>query len=289
MVRSFLEAARERPDDDVPRLVLADWLDENGDDVDRARAEHIRTQCQLARPGLVAPGLEAREKLLEAQYAGDWLGPLRRLAERCQFRRGLVHLSLTGLACYRPDLHELALTETYAWVEQLTFLRLTGGAVPALVRMPLLRGVRALSLDDSRLGSSGLELLLTSPHLAGLRELRLAFCSVQPRGVAALAHATGLPALEALDLSHNHTSGEALGELAQATGLPKLRALSLAFLHLTDEAAVALSSGLLLGQLEALDLEGNGELGDRGLTALVSSPRAARLTSLQLGRTRAGL
>jgi uncharacterized protein (TIGR02996 family) len=35
------------PDDDAPRLVLADWLEENGDDADRARAEFVRVQCEL--------------------------------------------------------------------------------------------------------------------------------------------------------------------------------------------------------------------------------------------------
>ena len=37
-VRAFLDDIREHPDDDTPRLVLADWLDDYGDDADRARA-----------------------------------------------------------------------------------------------------------------------------------------------------------------------------------------------------------------------------------------------------------
>ena len=43
---AFLAAILERPEDDFPRLVYADWLDENGDP---ARAEFIRLQLQLAR------------------------------------------------------------------------------------------------------------------------------------------------------------------------------------------------------------------------------------------------
>ena len=96
-VRVFLDEARDRPDDDVPRLVLADWLDDHGDDTDRARAEHLRIQCRLARPGQTEPGLAARERQLEARHADDWLGPLADDREWA-VEDGAVHL----LQC-RPE------------------------------------------------------------------------------------------------------------------------------------------------------------------------------------------
>src|SRR5436309_12097359 len=43
---AFLRDIIEHPDDDVPRLVYAEWLDEHGDP---ARAEFIRLQCRLDR------------------------------------------------------------------------------------------------------------------------------------------------------------------------------------------------------------------------------------------------
>jgi uncharacterized protein (TIGR02996 family) len=42
----FLQAIIERPDDDAPRLIYADWLDEQGASL---RAEFIRLQCRLAQ------------------------------------------------------------------------------------------------------------------------------------------------------------------------------------------------------------------------------------------------
>src|SRR5262249_47301302 len=47
---AFLSDIIEHPDDDAPRLVYADWLDEHGD-VAQARAEFIRVQIELARLG----------------------------------------------------------------------------------------------------------------------------------------------------------------------------------------------------------------------------------------------
>jgi uncharacterized protein (TIGR02996 family) len=45
--RAILAAIRSRPDDDGPRLALADWLQEHGDE---DWAELIRVQVELARP-----------------------------------------------------------------------------------------------------------------------------------------------------------------------------------------------------------------------------------------------
>ena len=48
-VLAFLRAAREQSDDDTPRLVLADWLEEHGSEADVARAALVRLQCERAR------------------------------------------------------------------------------------------------------------------------------------------------------------------------------------------------------------------------------------------------
>jgi uncharacterized protein (TIGR02996 family) len=45
---AFLADIRARPEDDSPRLIYADWLDDHGEP---ERAEFIRVQCQLARLG----------------------------------------------------------------------------------------------------------------------------------------------------------------------------------------------------------------------------------------------
>jgi uncharacterized protein (TIGR02996 family) len=44
---AFLRDICEHPDDDTPRLIYADWLDERGAPKDRERAEFIRVQCRL--------------------------------------------------------------------------------------------------------------------------------------------------------------------------------------------------------------------------------------------------
>src|SRR5262245_23510597 len=87
---AFLSAILDAPDDDVPRLVFADWLDDNGDS---ARAEFIRAQVRLERLPEYDPErfeLEERSLDLLAEHRAEWLAGLPAWARRARmtFRRG---------------------------------------------------------------------------------------------------------------------------------------------------------------------------------------------------------
>jgi uncharacterized protein (TIGR02996 family) len=83
----FIRAILASPDEDQPRLVYADWLEEQGDVV---RAEFIRVQIELARMGVApygaGPAVEAfkyrrdvlrrRMAELRSAYGGLWAHPL---------------------------------------------------------------------------------------------------------------------------------------------------------------------------------------------------------------------
>src|SRR5262245_33896443 len=90
--RAFLQAITEAPDDDVPRLVFADWLQDEGD---ADRAEFIRVQCALARieaDDPERPRLCRREDELLAAHREEWLkADLPAWARPgAAFRRGFV-------------------------------------------------------------------------------------------------------------------------------------------------------------------------------------------------------
>lgn len=88
MQDAFLQAILENPDEDSPRLIYADWLDEHGDP---DRAEFIRLQIELAHlpeEDPRRPHLERQEKALLARPGNTWAGPLVALARRWAFLRG---------------------------------------------------------------------------------------------------------------------------------------------------------------------------------------------------------
>src|SRR5262245_52797684 len=86
---ALLAAIRDAPDDDLPRLAHADWLEEHGR---QDRADSVR--AQVARARLPEDDdrhseLLARERLLLMQHGPDWLPPEVPPA-LVRFRRGHV-------------------------------------------------------------------------------------------------------------------------------------------------------------------------------------------------------
>src|SRR5262249_40473293 len=87
--QAFLQAIIENPDYDTLRLVYADYLDERGD----PRGEFIRVQCELAKlpeGDPRRPELGTRERRLLQEHEQEWVGRLRGLVTKWEFRRGFV-------------------------------------------------------------------------------------------------------------------------------------------------------------------------------------------------------
>jgi uncharacterized protein (TIGR02996 family) len=85
---AFLHDISAHPDDDAPRLIYADWLDEHND----PRGEFIRIQCALAQLSDEDPRrwpLEQREQELLHEHGRKWL-PSGIGGSQCVFRRGFV-------------------------------------------------------------------------------------------------------------------------------------------------------------------------------------------------------
>ena len=76
---AILRTILDNPDDDTPRLVLADWLDENGE---ADRAEFIRVQIDLSRLAVSSPqasSLKSREQELLRAHEAEWRARLPEL------------------------------------------------------------------------------------------------------------------------------------------------------------------------------------------------------------------
>jgi uncharacterized protein (TIGR02996 family) len=89
---AFLEAIREQPDDDAPRLIYADWLEEHSQP---QRAEFLRVQCELGRQTEGSPRwveLSVREESLRTVHEREWLGPAAALLDSWEFHRGCLVL-----------------------------------------------------------------------------------------------------------------------------------------------------------------------------------------------------
>jgi uncharacterized protein (TIGR02996 family) len=318
----FLREILEHPDDDAPRLVYADWLEEHGHAP--ARADVIRLQCRAAR--LPADDdrrleLERRSRLLLRAHRDRWLEPLRGEVRDARFARGFVEHVEADVASFvkrggewmqRHPVRHAALTigrdgaglEDLGGVSclaRLTTLELlprrssTGRPEPgqgvsvaearALAASPNLAALRCLFLSHLRLPVRTVEALAPSAYLGGLESLTLAYAQLAPRSLAALADEGTLAGLVQLDLSGNQLSGQDLPLLARATGLPSLRRLRVGGGPINDDAALSsLARSPLLARLEALDLRGAWVVipPGPGMAALVLSPALSGLRQLRV-------
>jgi uncharacterized protein (TIGR02996 family) len=108
-VIAFLDSIKDDPGDDAPRLVLADWLDEHGDEYDAARARHLRLSCEMRKMAVDDPRVatvnDERQQLC-ARHKTAWMGPLADLHEvtkwNAQAQLSALHCALRSVTTGGP-------------------------------------------------------------------------------------------------------------------------------------------------------------------------------------------
>jgi uncharacterized protein (TIGR02996 family) len=280
--QAFLSAIRENPNDDAPRLVYADWLDEHGN---AARAEFIRVQCRLGGLDEDDPqssDLRRREYELLADHWGEWAGPLIGRVRRWRFRRGFIDQVKLEAGQFLKEGRWLL---DFAPVEELDVRHPNVEDLRALLASRHIRRIARLNLDFAEVGNAGLALLAQSPNLAGLAHLSLRFNNVGVEGLLALAEAPHLTSLRSLDVTANDLPRSAFGEFLAACRLP-LEGLSWDD-AIGPEGIRDLSASPLAGRLKELHFR-DAHLGPKGLRLLARSSAFARLEELRIERDTIG-
>jgi uncharacterized protein (TIGR02996 family) len=316
---ALLQTAREAGDDPTPLLVVADWLEEHGDEIDRDRAELGRlavtlrcwenTSAQEAR--------RARHDELVSRHSERWLGPFLNAKAEAALFSGMVVGSLSARAVLAAEASGAHLTEEWAWFRYARFrcaerdsarvaaspvlgsvpnihLEASGaGTLTTLLGSPHLLSIRSLSLGNTKLDDTGVTALAASPNLRNLRELGLSHTRFGDGGLEALAAAKHLRQLRKLNLEKVRFARLGIGPagvaaLARSQAFPSLTELDLGSNRVGNEGAEALASGPLLRPLEWLRLLAC-EIGTTGITALCKSRHIGGLKKLIIGHNTVGL
>ncbi len=288
---AFLQGIIADPDDDGPRLVYADWLEERGD----PRGEFIRAQYTLAQPGVKDPDRVEewcqREEQLLKEHRAEWLRPFKGLGKGCTFRRGFVEeVTLPARSFLRKAARLAELTPL-----RVVHLTKADGCGAAVAALPVVARLTQLDLQGGGwLMDEDAIPLAESPHVAGLT--RLAFTNsvaddgtmIGDEGVAALAASKYLRRLQALGLKGNDIGDQGLVALAGSPCLTRLRDLDLSNVGpefgrnaVTESGVRALAASATLAQLQQLDLSYTS-LDDDAVCVLARAPRFANLRSLRL-------
>ncbi len=213
----FMKDIVANPDDDAPRLIYADWLDDQGHP---EIAEMIRTACELAqtpRTAETAPKLErlaGRVCYLEARHSRHFLGrSFRRLIKkkggigaRWEMRRGFVEGLRIAPQRFRLIAEEVCVAQP---IQSLILPRAED--LSSLVDCPVLRRLRSLTLSKT---SSSFEAFFRSEHLAELKAIDISSTRPSFRLIADLIDVPAFQGLESMRVGWDWTWSQERGPSA---------------------------------------------------------------------------
>lgn len=245
---ALLNAIGEHPEEDTPRLMYADWLEEHDQP---ERADFVRNQVELGRLDINDPA--RREPVVKNVYylknfVPQWKAELPYLPhiEWGDFNRGLIEeaqandeLPIVDHAAEIfavPGIHILRLR----WLHAVNNPRSAPHPGRALAQVPQLTRLRVLRLIASRVSAESLRELFASPHL---RKLAI------------------------IDL-HGNLANDAFAWDIVDGRFPELTELWLGNNTISAGGAMALASSPHLTKLRILDLRGNHAIDREGRTAL---------------------
>jgi uncharacterized protein (TIGR02996 family) len=238
--QALLRGILAEPEPDAPRLVYADWLDDNGQP---ERARIVRLGCErehLPHDDPRRKEIGAEIEALERPHLASWLGPLAPLG--CSrnphvlhehFHRGLLYWWWVKAGEFVQKEHQKAVCE---WFPKFgvhnVFLSGPTRSAAALAKSPALAWTSELTWRQSKADSKSVAALAASPHLGLLSVLDLEGVSCTDAGLRALAESRGLPSLRELSLRACDEDAAfttfGLLRILNSDNLPALRALKLA-------------------------------------------------------------
>ena len=286
---SFLQEIIAAPDDDGPRLVYADWLEERGD----PRAEFIRVQCEEARLGDGKRRTDLRRKakqLLQAHGKG-WTAELGATGPEFRdprYHRGFIESAKMSIRFFLKSGSDVMARTP------LRQLVLTSGdkLLPKLARAEHLLQVEDLQLAERTFPERHAIEFVQSPHLEKLRSLRLHGFNYSEAFAASLVQAP-FTKLAALDLERTFSSVDD-GSVATLLRAPWLKSLeSLRLCGLSDNTVRQIVACPNLVRLKAWDMWLSGRPFSaetaRAFADSAMSRRMEQLRMMNCGMTVAGL
>lgn len=210
---ALLAAILANPDEDTPRLMFADWLDENGRGA--ARAEFIRLQIDITRHPERHPysppyrAKATRFVRLFAAHAPEWLEVVGVPQPRAIFRRGFVEeiratgdeiLAIGGAALSREMLSLVEVVPSLKTVPDLDRGPTGDAVLRRLAEWPVPGRLRYLRLTAFALTAPAVQAFVSSPAASRLKAFCLHGCEYPDQAVREAVAAARLPDLASRSL-----------------------------------------------------------------------------------------
>ncbi len=293
---SILADALKSPDDDAPRMALA-----NTSEIATWHSHLIQVQCDLAQRAAndpfrhewqVVDHVEQRLLGSLSSFERGFLQLRPNLA--VSFRRGFLEVVTAELATILDHGEECLAFALFPFVNRL---HLTGDTarIPDLCSSPLLQRIDHLWFAEALCDDRKVKTLSSSSNIGHLKSLNFRFwgeCDdkgrladyggvISPDGAKALASSSSLRNLQSLDLTFHDLGLHGTQHLTRSTTLQNLETLCLDLNDLGDDGVKELAVADNFTSLASLSVRDNG-ISLEGIHALISGPRAQGLRSLRL-------
>ncbi|MBA4188846.1 MAG: hypothetical protein C0467_12685 [Planctomycetaceae bacterium] len=279
------------PDEDTPRLVYADLIEEAGDGT---RAAFIRAQVELAHAKEYDPvTVSARQLNPDAFHGWSMAHTLPKIPggygwHTFEFRRGFPWKA--GVNSRAAFVGDGAGVFDVAPIQALDVNTHDRPDLVNLAEWPHLRRIHRLEFSHGWFGPDAITQLGNSPNATSLVELAFEHDGITAAGLEALAVSDLFPRLEVLELRSNLIPPALIVDALAAANKPgTLGRLSLASNSIAEADADHLFALPMMQGLQSLDLSDNKRLGVEGASALAASGALRGLRVLRLGNTLPGV
>jgi uncharacterized protein (TIGR02996 family) len=251
----FVAAVRAELDDDLPRLIYADYLEERGD----PRGTFIRAQVELAHTPADDPRhrelLDQSAALLE-RHEDEWLGELSGELIEWGFRRGFLEVSLS-INRFLEGEHAWLDGPTVSGVSVYADKALPPGLLTRFIASPRTAHVHSLNLGYEWIKDAGCALIAGGQYFTSLLTLLLGNNGISDDGAIALATSPNLASLRCLWLRSNLIGDAGIAAFADSASFAGLRQLDLTNNEITSAGALALAQSSRFTELQSLKIAGN--------------------------------
>ncbi|MFT5527418.1 MAG: hypothetical protein ACI9HK_005400 [Pirellulaceae bacterium] len=306
MDQSFLREIIKDPDNDDPRLIYADYLEETGDPL----GELIRIQCDLAKmtgDDRNYAVLEKRQFALLKKHKSRWLGAIAEMTRIAKIYRGFVRDIVLGARQFIA--HHRTLFQL-APIRNATVVKVSSKSFKEFAECESLARLDSLKLSDVPLETAEFRKLFESPYLTRLKrfsvgvygtnvgiyhvigksrlaeevcELELSGNAMQSEGMVALLQESRFRQLETLSCDRNGIDNVGMVAIANTRCLTTLRTLHIGRSLIGPDGMAALANSANVTGLRTLTLNEN-YIQDSGLVDLFSSRNFGHLSSLGVAR-----
>jgi uncharacterized protein (TIGR02996 family) len=299
---AFLDDIKAAGDDDGPRLIYADYLQERGDPISQARAEFIRVQCALESlpdDAPERPSLRLREEELLTVHWDSWIKPVcQALSEPLPFRSS-VRESRYDLAWSEPDrsrhwIKQIPMaSQDFAYLQGISFLRGFASQIAITAKTHngpnyiarLAEKVPLEGLSLFRFEAPAIEATLKAFDASQLTSFELVFFPMPTTQMAttisAMANARDLILNYCRDTFFDAT------EFLATTRQKKLRKLILRSCLTSADSLRKLLESPTMAEIEVVVME-NCRIGNSSVNAIVELLKSPKLRKLDLSNNALG-